>query len=115
MQTLSLQRQMMENLIIAKARQDAVSFEYGKQLDLLHGALMFVAIQMQKTKDVYKFWATIPALMLALCSNANEVGGALLGIGPGEERMVKAEKDIKHWISDLGMLIFFFYVYPLAE
>lgn len=26
MQTLSLQRQMMENLIIAKARQDAVSF-----------------------------------------------------------------------------------------
>lgn len=44
---------MMENLIIAKARQDAVSFEYGKQLDLLHGALRFVAIQMQKTKDVY--------------------------------------------------------------
>lgn len=55
--------------------------------------------------------------MLALCSNANEVGGALLGIGPGEERMVKAEKDIKLWISDLGMLIFafFFYVHPLAE
>uniref|UniRef100_A0A3Q4HFN2 VPS9 domain containing 1 n=1 Tax=Neolamprologus brichardi TaxID=32507 RepID=A0A3Q4HFN2_NEOBR len=49
--TLSLQRQMMENLIIAKARQDAVSFEYGKQLDLLHGALRLVAIQMQKTKD----------------------------------------------------------------
>lgn len=54
--------------------------------------------------------------MLALCSNANEVGGAFLGIGPGEERMVKAEKDIKHRISDLGMLIFaFFYVHPLAE
>lgn len=47
--------------------------------------------------------------MLALCSNANEVGGALLGIGPGEERMVKAEKDIKLRISDLGMLIFPFF------
>lgn len=54
--------------------------------------------------------------MLALCSNANDVGGAFLGIGPGEEGMVKAEKDIKHRISDLGMLIFaFFYVHPLAE
>lgn len=55
--------------------------------------------------------------MLALCSNANEVGGALLGIVPGEERMVKAEKDIKLRISDLGMLIFafFFNVHPLAE
>lgn len=47
--------------------------------------------------------------MLALCSNGNEVGGALLGIGPGEERMVKAEKDIKLQISDLGMLIFAFF------
>lgn len=53
--------------------------------------------------------------MLALCSNANEVGGALLGIGPGEERMVQVGKDIKHRISDLGMLIFaaFFFSFIL--
>lgn len=47
MQTLSLQRQMMENLIIAKARQDAVSFweliccEKSKKIKKLTGIWLY--------------------------------------------------------------------------